>query len=73
MSHLPNLYREVYKIDRVKGCNLRITIDTKHIHPFADHGRLQAFAARNGKRLERTTFAPKRYITLAVRKNHAIS
>ena len=66
MSLLPSLYREVYKIDRVKPTNLRFKVDLKTVHPFADQGRLQQFAQRNGKRLVYIS-RKERYATFKLR------
>lgn len=75
MSILQQLYRDIARIDRVKPVNLRIVVNTGgKLHPFVEHGRLQAFARRNGRRLQYVNNDPKRPVfTLKKGYDHAVS
>lgn len=66
MSQLPSLYREVYRLDRIKPVNLRFCIDTRNLHPYVEQGRLQEFARRNGKRLERLESRDRKHARVSV-------
>lgn len=73
MSILSTLFRDVHSIDRTKPVNLRITVDTRKPHPFAEHGRLAAFASRNGRVLVYVSQKSPKLTFKLKRRHHAIS